>query len=77
MNIEEAIQKTSYQATTEQMVEIVEWYIKQKTGKTVMIDMYSDAIMPGNRINPVVFKIHLNKLFKAYVKALEHFRSIK
>lgn len=77
MNIEELMQKTSYQATTEQMVSIVEWYIKEKTGRPVEIDMYTDSIMPGNRINPLVFKLHLNKLFKGYVKALEHFKSIK
>ena len=75
MNIKELMQKTSYQATTEQMVAIVEWYVKEKTGRSVDIDMYSDSITGRNRINPVLFKVYVNKLFRAYVKALEYYKN--
>ncbi len=37
--------------------------------------MYSDCLLAPGRLNPILFKIYLNKLFKAYVKALEYYEN--
>jgi hypothetical protein len=75
MNINKTIQETQYSATVEQLTSVVEWYIREKKGVDVKIDMYSDSITGRNRINPVLFKVYVNKLFKAYVKALEYYKN--
>lgn len=75
MNINETILKTEYKATTEQLVSVVEWYIREKKGVDVKIDMYSDSIIGRGRINPVLFRVYVNKLFRAYVKALEYYKN--
>lgn len=75
MNINEAIRSTRYSATTEQLTSIVEWYIDEKKGVKVKIDMYSDCLLAPGRLNPILFKVYLNKLFKAYVKALEYYEN--
>ncbi len=74
MNINETILKTEYKATTEQLTSVVEWYIREKKGVDVKIDMYSDCMI-GRRINPVLFRVYVNKLFRAYVKALEYYKN--
>jgi hypothetical protein len=75
MNINDTIRETQYSATVEQLTSVVEWYIREKKGVDVKIDMYSDSITGRNRINPVLFKVYVNKLFKAYVKALEYYKN--
>jgi len=75
MNINKTIQETQYSATVEQLTSVVEWYIREKKGVDVKIDMYSDSITGRNRINPVLFKVYVNKLFRAYVKALEYYKN--
>jgi hypothetical protein len=75
VKIDETIQNTKYSATVEQLTSVVEWYIREKKGVDVKIDMYSDSITGRNRINPVLFKVYVNKLFKAYVKALEYYKN--
>jgi hypothetical protein len=75
MNINDTIRETQYSATVEQLTSVVEWYIREKKGVDVKIDMYSDSITGRNRINPVLFKVYVNKLFRAYVKALEYYKN--
>jgi hypothetical protein len=75
MNINDTIRETQYNATVEQLTSVVEWYIREKKGVDVKIDMYSDSITGSNRINPVLFKVYVNKLFRAYVKALEYYKN--
>ena len=75
MNINDTIRETQYSATVEQLTSVVEWYIREKKGVDVKIDMYSDSIIGRNRINPVLFKVYVNKLFRAYVKALEYYKN--
>lgn len=68
------MQATRFNVTVDQMVSVVKWYVKEKLNRDIEIDMYSDSIMGRNKINPLVFNLHLNKLFKAYVKALEYYK---
>ena len=75
MNINKTIQETQYSATVEQLTSVVEWYIREKKGVDVKIDMYSDSIIGRGRINPVLFRVYVNKLFRAYVKALEYYKN--
>ena len=75
MNIDDSIRSTRYSATTEQLTSVVEWFIKEKKGVKVKIDMYSDCLLAPGRLNPILFKVYLNKLFKAYVKALEYYEN--
>ena len=75
MNIDEAILKTSHKANVEDFKGIVEWFIKEKKGLSIKVDLYSESIMAGNKLNPIVFNLHVRKLLRAYVYALEYYRN--
>ena len=75
MNIDEAILKTTYKANVEDFKNVVEWFIKEKKGISVKVDLYSESIMGRNKINPIVFNLHIKKLLRAYVYALEYYRN--
>ncbi len=75
MNIDEAILKTTYKANVEDFKNVVEWFIKEKKGLSVKVDLYSESIMGRNRINPIVFNLHIKKLLRAYVYALEYYKN--
>lgn len=75
MNIDDAIRRTCYKANIEDFKTVVEWYIKEKKGVDVKIDLYSEAIMGRNKINPIVFNLHVKRLLRAYVYALEYYRN--
>ena len=75
MNIDEAILKTTYKANVEDFKNVVEWFIKEKKGLNIKVDLYSESIMGRNRINPIVFNLHIKKLLKAYVYALEYYKN--
>ena len=75
MNIDEAILKTTYKANVEDFKNVVEWFIKEKKGISIKVDLYSESIMERNRINPIVFNLHIKKLLRAYVYALEYYKN--
>lgn len=75
MNIDEAILKTTYKANVEDFKNVVEWFIKEKKGLSIKVDLYSESIMERNRINPIVFNLHIKKLLRAYVYALEYYKN--
>jgi len=75
MDIDEAILKTSYKANVEDFKNVVEWFIKENKGLSIKVDLYSESIMAGDKINPIVFNLHVRKLLRAYVYALEYYRN--
>ena len=76
MRIHELIKNNSNTVTVEGLSAIVEWYIYETKKRVVNIDIYQDCLIARNKLNPILFKLRVNQLFRCYIKALEYYNSV-
>ena len=70
MNIKEIISRPNYSAyELEEMCYIIEQYVLSKKNKHITINPYKNCIL-NNVLNPLLFKIELKKIIKAFNHAL-------